>query len=90
MKRLLLQPWLRARYAVSDKAGTTLRGSQFEYGVIMCTALTIEQMDLCDFPLTQMNRRLLRAHLRLNESDSIVVCTSHLESMDKSSIKLDL
>eukprot|EP00493_Phyllostaurus_siculus_P017944 UN18222 len=48
LKRLLLQPWLRARYAVSDKAGTTLRGSQFEYGVIMCTALTIEQMDLYD------------------------------------------
>lgn len=68
-------PWIRRDYTVSDFMGSTLSS----YGVALLTRLPVESMALHDLP-TRMDRKLLLAHLLVNDT-RLAVATVHMESL---------
>eukprot|EP00494_Astrolonche_serrata_P026898 UN27161 len=75
---LLKSEIIKKNYILSDKSGTTL-GS---YGVLIGSRLTCKDLSICALP-TQMGRSLIRGEFELNDKCKIVVCSSHLESMEQ-------
>lgn len=80
-------PWARERYLLSDSVGTTLRGSELVYGVIMMfnIHLCVRSLSLHVLP-TQMNRAVLVASVAHGGRD-LRVATAHLESLRNEDVR---
>ena len=80
-------PWVRARYALSDAVGTTLRGS-FTYGVLLLVRRDVawESCALHALP-TRMNRAALVARATVAPGLAVRVATAHLESLDNAPVR---
>mmetsp|Transcript_42939 Transcript_42939/g.66892 ORF Transcript_42939/g.66892 Transcript_42939/m.66892 type:complete len:463 (+) Transcript_42939:22-1410(+) len=76
------ESWVREHYFLSDSVGTTLKGSQLTYGVIMLWKRSIMLSSLSLYALpTNMNRSALVAVFPIC-SHELRVATVHLESLD--------
>jgi len=80
--------WIRSTFMLSDAVGTTLRGSAFQYGVVML----IRKVHCKDVSMTlytipsNMNRRPLVATI-VSDSFRLQVATMHLESMNSTQLR---
>lgn len=81
------ESWVRSNYALSDSIGTTLKGSELVYGVVMLwkRELLVASLVLYALPTT-MNRSALVASFRILHHELRVV-TVHLESLDNVKIR---
>ena len=81
------QSFVQANYALSDSVGTTLRGSELAYGVVLLARreLHLSWLRLYELP-SQMSRALLVASIPL-QGHAIHVGTVHLESLDSSQVR---
>ena len=86
--------WLREEdfvqtlYALSDSVGTTLRGSELAYGVVLLVrrGLHVSRLHLYELP-SQMSRAVLVASLPL-PTHELRVATVHLESLDATNLRI--
>ena len=89
LQLLTEQDWMRKRYILSDSIGTSLKGSQLAYGVIIAVKkpTPISMFTLHNLP-SRMNRRMLRVSIYAPETVGnhqeksavqLVVGTVHLE-----------
>ena len=82
------EEFVRTNYALSDSVGTTLRGSELAYGVVLLVRreLHLSSLRLHELP-SQMSRALLLASLPL-PTHELRVATVHLESLDATVLRL--
>mmetsp|Transcript_10115 Transcript_10115/g.18420 ORF Transcript_10115/g.18420 Transcript_10115/m.18420 type:complete len:263 (-) Transcript_10115:45-833(-) len=83
LKHLKAHDSIRSSFYISDATGTTLRGKELQYGVVMCVhkVLCLQSWALYVVP-SLMNRRPLVARIILEGGEQLSVATAHLESME--------
>ncbi|CAE7572359.1 TDP2 [Symbiodinium necroappetens] len=83
------EDFVRTNYALSDSVGTTLRGSELAYGVVLLVRreLHLSSLLLHELP-SQMSRALLLASLPL-PTHELRVATAHLESLNATQLRLE-
>jgi endonuclease/exonuclease/phosphatase family metal-dependent hydrolase len=82
------QSWVRSGYVLSDSVGSTLRGTELVYGVLMLLRkdLPILSVRLHTLPTT-MNRAVLVSTLQ-DGSEHLQIATVHLESLDNKAVRV--
>ncbi|CAF3791537.1 unnamed protein product [Rotaria magnacalcarata] len=81
LQQLSAQSFVQERYYLSDVDGRTFNGW---YGVILLIdiRLHISNLNLINFPQSNMGRRLIFAEIKLDENEILRIGTVHLESLD--------
>ncbi|CAM2697093.1 unnamed protein product [Rotaria socialis] len=81
LQQLSAQSFVQERYYLSDVDGRTFNGW---YGVILLIdiRLHISNLNLINFPRSNMGRRLIFAEIKLDENEILRIGTVHLESLD--------
>lgn len=78
LEQILVQPWIRGHYYVSDTTGDTVE----PHGVLFLSRLPIQRLWLHHLP-SQKHRKLLVAEFRIGDQ-SVIVGNVHLESGETS------
>ena len=81
LDKLLNESFIRDRYFISDIDCRTFHGW---YGVILLISkhINVSQLNLIDFPQSNMGRRLILADIQFNPNEFVRIGTVHLESTD--------